>query len=114
MLLIGTFFCIAFLVFGIATVALGSGAIIYGFSKKPAAFDEPTIDESWAREKEEKAEFRDDVKAMHGELLARYVNHWGVTTGTQLLEDEIRAYMRQGDSFSEAVTKVYRKQQNKH
>jgi uncharacterized Zn-finger protein len=114
LLLIGMFLCIVFLVFGIAAVVLGFGAIIYGFSKKPAAIEEPTIDELWAREKEEKAEFGDDFKAMHGELLTRYVNHWGVTTGTQLLDDEIRAYMRQGDSFPEAVTKVYQKQQNKH
>lgn len=114
LLLIGIFFCVVSLVFGIAIVILGVAAIIYGFSKKPGAIVEPTVDELWGRKKEEKAEFGGDFDAMHSELLARYVNHWGVTTGTQLLHDEIRAYMKHGDSFPEAIARVYQKQQNKH
>jgi hypothetical protein len=45
--------------------------------------------------------------------LDKYTEHWGVRTGAELLEDEIRAYTWAGVSFGEAVNKVYERQKKK-
>jgi hypothetical protein len=44
---------------------------------------------------------------MYSELLSRYVEHWGVTMGSDLLNNEIAAYRFDGVGFSEAVKRVY-------
>jgi signal transduction histidine kinase len=49
---------------------------------------------------------------LYDKLLAKYVNHWGYQTGTRILNDEIAAHTRHGDSFAEAVRKVYQRQED--
>jgi hypothetical protein len=49
---------------------------------------------------------------LYDKLLAKYVNHWGYQTGTRILDDEIAANTRHGDSFAEAVRKVYQRQED--
>jgi len=52
-----------------------------------------------------------DAEALYDELLDKYIMHWGVGSGSELLDNEIRAYMRAGASFGEAVNRVYKRQQ---
>lgn len=54
-----------------------------------------------------------DAETLYNELLDKYVEHWGVGTGADLLDNEIRAYTWAGTSFAEAVNKVYERQQKK-
>jgi hypothetical protein len=56
----------------------------------------------------------EDVEAgrLYDKLLAKYVNHWGYQTGTRILNEEIAANRRHGDSFAEAVRKVYGRQED--
>ena len=52
-----------------------------------------------------------DADTLYDELLDKYVMHWGVESGTEILDNEIKAYMWEGASFGEAVNKVYERQQ---
>jgi uncharacterized protein YacL len=56
----------------------------------------------------------EDIEAgrLYDKLLAKYVNHWGYQTGTRILNEEIAANRRHGDSFAEAVRKVYGRQED--
>jgi hypothetical protein len=51
-----------------------------------------------------------DAELLYDELLKKYVDHWGAQTGTQLLNNEIKAYTWQGETFDEAVKRVYQRQ----
>ena len=53
-----------------------------------------------------------EAERMYDKLLAKYVNHWGYQTGTRILNEEIEANTRHGDSFAEAVRKVYQRQED--
>lgn len=48
-----------------------------------------------------------EAERLYNRLLAKYVDHWGYQNGTRILNDEIAAHTRHGDSFAEAVRKVY-------
>jgi hypothetical protein len=64
---------------------------------------EPTDESS---EEEEAAE----ASRLYDKLLSKYANHWGYQTGTRMLNDEIAAHTRHGDTFAEAVRKVNERQ----
>lgn len=103
MLLVATIFGVGENLFAVVLFSvLGFGAIIFAVSKGSGTPEEPTIDEVRAREKESLV----DAEELYKELLSSYVTRWGVTTGTQLLDGEISAYLRSGASFPEAVKKV--------
>jgi hypothetical protein len=51
-----------------------------------------------------------DAEGLYDKLLAKYVNHWGYQAGTRMLNEEIEAHTRHGDSFAEAVRKVGQRQ----
>ena len=51
-----------------------------------------------------------EAERLYDKLLAKYVNHWGYQAGTRILNEEIEAHTRHGDSFAEAVTKVCQRQ----
>ncbi len=51
-----------------------------------------------------------EAERLYNRLLAKYVDHWGYQNGTRILNDEIAAHTRHGDSFAEAVRKVYERQ----
>ena len=110
-LLGGIFVAIIFLILGIAMA-------LYGFSRKSELPHELTIKD--VREEHEimKTEFAGmeevDATELYNELLKKYINHWGLDTGTDLLDKEISAYLRHGTDFEEAVRKIYRRQQSKH
>jgi len=96
---------------GIFLFFIAAAATWYGYDKRTKTVTEPTLDqvhdEQKAREKELAALVDFDVDDMHSSLLTDYVTHWGVGTGVNLLENEINAYTRHGESFSEAVQKIY-------
>jgi hypothetical protein len=52
-----------------------------------------------------------EVELLYDKLVARYTDHWGALLGAQLLDEEIKAYTWQGETFAEAVKKVYERQQ---
>jgi predicted Zn finger-like uncharacterized protein len=117
MLLMGALFTIASPVPGVLFLVLGLVSLFYGVSSRPGAIQESTVDEFKTRQEEKKAELAEyegvDYEAIYDELITRYVNHWGASLGIQLLDDEISACMRHGQSFPEAVIAVYRRQEKK-
>lgn len=120
---------IIFLLFGIvisivsvptgAFMALiGAGMMIYGFMKRREMPEEMTIEGLRVEKEKRRSELAAlkeeiDSEEVYNRLLTQYVNHWGLQTGTKLLENEIMAYTRHGLSFSEAVKKVYKRQKEK-
>jgi len=118
LLLSGALYSLFVIPIGILFLLLGCGAVIYGFSKRSATLEEFTIDELNLQREKRKTELAEmegaDVEELYSELLTRYINHWGLATGTELLDSEIGAYTRHGVSFSEAVKKIYQRQQSKH
>ena len=105
------------IVVGIFILALGVGEIAYGLNQRPA--------EAEAGEKEAEAETEEEAPvpaeageteqadALYDQLLDKYIAHWGIPTGPQLLDNEIKAYTWHGDTFEQAVAKVYKRQQKK-
>jgi len=117
MLLIGALFTIASPGPGVIFLLIGLVSLFYGVSSRPGTIQESTIDELKAQQETKKAELAEsegvDSDTMYDELVTRYENHWGPSLGIQLLEDEINACMRHGQTFPEAVTAVYRRQEKK-
>ena len=98
-------------------------SLIDGFIAKNIAFalrenKEPGFSETnvpSTRNADQDTEIEDeDVEAgrLYDKLLAKYVNHWGYQNGTRILNEEIAANRRHGDSFAEAVRKVYGRQED--
>ncbi|MEM3459318.1 MAG: hypothetical protein QXN36_07260 [Candidatus Bathyarchaeia archaeon] len=97
---------------------LGTAMALYGFLKRSELPHELTINDVRGEHKRMKTEFTSmeeiDATELYNELLKKYINHWGLDTGTDLLDKEISAYLRHGADFEEAVRKIYQRQQNKH
>ena len=115
MLLIGVLFTVFSPVPAVVFLLMGLGSLFYGVSSKSSAVQRPTVDESKAQQEKSRAELAEsagaDAEDLYDELVSMYADKWGgVTEGIQLLDDEINACMRHGDSFAEAVTAVYRRQ----
>jgi hypothetical protein len=60
-------------------------------------------DKAGVRSEEEEAE---EAERLYDQLFTKYVEHWGIQTGTQLLDGEIRAYTLHGDSYAQAMRKI--------
>lgn len=98
---------------------LSTVEIAYGISSRPKEeAEEGEVGESETPAKEEEATFaipkelsRPDV--MYDELLNKYTERFGLPGGPKILDDEIRAYTWHGDTFEQAVTKVYNSPQNR-
>lgn len=54
-----------------------------------------------------------DAESLYDKLLTHYVQHWGAKLGTELLDSEIKAHTWHGDTFEEAVRKVYERQRRR-
>jgi hypothetical protein len=104
--------------FGIVILIFGIGEIVYGVNRRPSEEAEVYEQEFEAETPEEltvptEAEQMEEADRLYDELLSKYMEHWGAPTGPQLLDNEIRAYTWHGDTFEQAVAKVYRRQRNK-
>jgi uncharacterized Zn-finger protein len=111
--LVGAVACFILLPIGILIIIGGVGIAVVGFSKKPNG-DTTFEQEPEAGEPEQSAESdREEADRLYGDLFAKYSQHWGTATGAQLLEDEIRAYTWHGDTWPDAVRKVFRQNQKK-
>lgn len=88
----------------------------YGLLSRSGEVQESNVDELKTQQEEKVAELAEQdgaaYDAIYDELAARYVDHWGPSLGIQLLDDEINAYMRHGESFPEAVIAVFRRQKS--
>jgi hypothetical protein len=62
-----------------------------------------TAEQKEAKSDEAEAE---EAERLYDQLFTEYVEHWGIQTGTQLLEGEIQAYTRHGDSYAKAIRKI--------
>lgn len=89
---------------GIFFIILGVSAIAYGFFKGGETPVEPTLDETVVERKQTLNAYADKL---HDELVSAYVYKWGPRIGIDLLQHEIKAYMRQGISFPEAVKRIH-------
>lgn len=117
LLVMSVFFGIAVPAGGVVLFVLGLVAVLYGFFARSGTIEEPTIDELKGQQERRKAEVAEqgeaDYEAMYDELVNRYVNRWGASEGLELLDEEISAYTRHGQSYPEAVIAVYRRQKEK-
>jgi hypothetical protein len=75
-----------------------------GSSDRDEARSEPTAREPFVENEDA------DAELLYQKLLTKYIDHWGVQTGMQLLNNEIKAYTWQGETFDEAVKRVYQRQ----
>lgn len=86
----------------------------YSVSERAEALAESTIQESAQETGQEPAlksqteEF--DAESLYDKLLTQYIQHWGAKLGTELLDNEIKAHTWHGDTFEEAVRRVYERQ----
>ena len=105
------------LIFGFLVVAVGVGIVIYGNYQRGQTSRELTINELHEEKEKRRAEVADTggvgAEELYDELLTQYVNHWGASQGVQLLQEEIQAYTRRGESFEEAVEKISRRQKRR-
>jgi hypothetical protein len=88
---------------------MGIAEIVYGFNQRPSEEAEAETGEEAPKSTGE--EEKEEADTLYHELLGKYVEHWGTRTGPELLDNEIRAYTWHGDTFEQAVTKVYKRQQ---
>ena len=96
-------------VVGVFILILGIAEIGYGVNQRPT---EEVAEETEAEAPESAEEKeKEEADTLYDELLAKYVEHWGAPTGPELLDNEIRAYTWHGDTFEQAVNKVYKRQQ---
>jgi hypothetical protein len=114
----GTRGAVALLPFGIITLIFGIGEVVYGVNKRPSEEVEVYEQEVEAETSEElsvpaEAEQIEMADRLYDELLSKYMEHWGAPTGPQILDNEIQAYTWHGDTFEQAVAKVYKRQRNK-
>jgi len=97
-------------------IALGIISIGYALNQRNRVTEEP-VSEPDSVEKETTSVATEEADAeaeqIYDQLFAEYVGHWGLQTGTQLLDDEIKAYTWQGDSFADAVRKIAEREKRK-
>jgi len=99
---------------GMLVIAGGVIEIVYGILRKPeggAVTREPRV-EGEEPETAPESEW-EEADRLYDVLFTKYSQHWGISTGASLLEDEIRAYTWGGNSWPEAVRKIYRRQEKK-
>lgn len=106
----GIFATIVALAFGVLIILAG-GIIAYGVFKSREIPTELTVDKILMERERIEADpalkKSVDAEKLYNELLTQYVYRWGAITGTDLLREEIRAFLRQGFSFPEAVKKIH-------
>jgi len=117
-IILGVIFAAMLLPLGIFILIIGIGEIAYGINKRPAEIAEVYEPEGEAQAPEEmqvraETEQMEEADLLYNQLLSKYAEHWGLQNGAQILDNEIRAYTWQGDTFEQAVAKVYKRQQNK-
>ena len=91
-----------------------TGATIWHFADQrgeispevvPETLPEGGITAEGKEAKSDEAE-AEEAERLYDQLFTEYVEHWGIQTGTQLLEGEIQAYTRHGDSYAKAIRKI--------
>jgi len=117
MLVFGVLLAAFSILVGMLFLIVGIGAIIYGYFSGRGTPEEFSIDDVRGEDEKRKTELAAsgdvDTEELYSKLLTQYVEHWGVSSGSELLENEIAAYTRSGMSFNEAVERVYRRQVKK-
>ncbi len=98
-------------------VVLGVISIGYAFSQRSRVTEEPegeagNVEKQTGGVVAEEAD-AEEAERIYDQLFAEYVAHWGLQTGTQLLDNEIRAYTWAGDSFADAVRKIAQREKRK-
>ena len=97
--------------FGVLFIIFSCGIIAYFVLRRREEPTELTFDKVLMERERIKAdsalEESVDAQKLYDELLTHYVYRWGPRTGTVLLREEIRGYLRQGLSFPEAVKRIH-------
>ena len=111
LLAFGIFSAVVSLGIGTRIIVFAGGIIAYSVLKSRKTPTEPTVDKVLKERERIEADsaLKESVDAekLYNELLTQYVQKWGALTGTQLLREEIRGYLRQGVSFPEAVKRSH-------
>ena len=104
-----------------AFLSLVSGAALWYFegqrSEVPPEIVPETLPETGILAEEEEAKSEEteaeEAERLYDQLFTKYVDHWGIQTGPQLLESEIQAYTRHGDSYAKAMRKIAERNKRK-
>ena len=107
--IMGLPFLFLFWPFGALMIAAGAITIFYGRAQKLVVSEETPSAKS--PEKPVIQIGDSAVDEFYERLRRYYIFNWGVASGIEMLEGEIMAYTRHGQSFQEAVTKVYKRQE---
>lgn len=117
--LLGIAVAFGFMPIGAFLIAVGFIEMVFGVLTRAeeAKFDEGAIAERSESPSPPQRELEEtelgEADLMYDELLDKYTEHWGLPGGPRLLDKEIKACTWRGDSFEEAVAKIYRRQLNK-
>jgi len=107
--IMGLLFLFLFWAFGALMIAGGAITMFYGRAQKRLVSEETPIQKP---PEKPLIQIGDPAVDEFYERLRRYyIFNWGVASGMEMLEGEIMAYTRHGQSFQEAVTKVYKRQE---
>jgi hypothetical protein len=109
-----------FWVIGVFLTFVSGATVWYNVSRRgevPPEIVPETMPEAGisAEEKEAKSEEAEaeEAERLYDQLFTEYIEHWGIQTGTQLLEGEIQAYTRHGDSYVQAMRKIAERNKRK-
>lgn len=101
---------------------VGAVWVWYGMGQKsevpPEVAPEPTPetgvskeeDKTGPRSEEDEAE---EAERLYDQLFTKYIEHWGIRLGAQLLDDEIRAYTMHGETYAQALRKIAQRNKKK-
>ena len=107
----GIFSALVYIEIGILFIIFAGGVIAYSVFKSRRILTEPTVDKILMERERIEADSAlgesVDAEKLYNELLNEYAHRWGALTGTQLLREEIRGYLRLGISFPEAVSRIH-------
>jgi uncharacterized Zn-finger protein len=113
LVLFGVLACFIFLPIGVLVIIGGVGTAVVGFSKRSNGETAFGTEAETGEPGQLSESDWEEADRLYGSLFAKYSQHWGAATGAQLLENEIRAYTWHGDTWPDAVRKVYRQNKKK-
>lgn len=107
----------AALLFTVFFIVGGLLQLVYGFSKRSEIPSKPMLNVATSEREETPSPVDEtsleEAESLYDRLMSSYIEHWGVQTGMQLLDNEIRAYTWHGDTFAQAVRKVADRQKKR-
>jgi hypothetical protein len=90
----------------------------YGMGLRNEVTPEPTPETGVSEEEDEtgptsEGDEAEEAERLYDQLFTEYVEHWGIQSGAQILDSEIRAYTMHGETYAEALRKITERNKKK-